>query len=1436
MATEWRRLRPRKAQQLGVKAVTVNIQSLLGKHRFLEEQMLAENVDVIFLQETRDNSGYVESRYYYRLASPAEQYWGTAIWVRRRLTIQGDSCDIQPQHLTLVCSEPRLTVVVLKLENFRLLLGSCYIPQQRHGPEARAKVMAALEAAIDEHCQGGAVLIGVDANARVPSEVGSATGDLVFGHEDDEGLTFAHFVDRLGMILPTTFAEIHCGDSATWRHASGVLSRIDFFITGGGAEFVDMSTWTSTTIDTMCSNDDHWPVVLQAQIHVKEGWQQERRLRRRKYDVGRMMTPDGKAALAAAIGGCRRPAWQMGVDRHAAIIEEDLNRVMQTLFPCPKATPRAQYISQEVWDARCRCLVVKKKTRRWNDGFRAFAMAAAFQCWRNGAGQLTWIQKKTFLMRELFASAIRISTIWTKDRIRRDKNVAFDKFLCHLGGLQGDQLLRALNSFGLGGRARRRGRPPAPVLRGPDGSFLLGRGAHERAWNVFFGAMEGGEMIPTEAFIKAASAGCSADDIEVSLQTVPKLWELEQTYLKVPCHKAAGLDSIPPELLKAAAPEVAALFYPLVLKSSVRIQQPLQWKGGILYESFKTSGRADLLENYRSLYISSVPGKQYHRILRDRMATMTAEGLHGLHCGAKPGASVMTPSLALHLLVRAAKAAGQSAALIYLDTKTAYYSIIRELAIGNIYEDSFAVKMFERFCLSAEDLQELMSIVTSGGILAEEGADEHLLALVRAIYKDGWFVSRHSSGGDVCRTTKGSRPGSSWADLLFTFIYGRILAKVRQVADCEGFGATLRWSGTKELWPSEREKGIELHCLDCTWADDTAAFTMSRTPEDLMRQAESMATELLDACVQYGLRPNFRKNKTMMVISLRGTGSRKIAARCFPGNKQQFEVPSKSGDGYSIHLTAGYIHLGTYLDKDGGLECEAKRRVAMATANFERQKKVVYQNRFLDMKSRMRVFRGAVAASMYNLELWTDEVPGWKTLEQGFQKLQRRMLVGTVKHEDLVRLADAEVQHRTGGMPLTIMVIQKRLGFLASLIANGPEELWAIVQHEGRWAMQVGKDFTWLKRHSQLKWPAVDSAGWPEWWHLIKGRRPWFRKQVSLAAVQARQQWLQEQATTLLLKDMAEQRWGRGWSSGREGAKACHWCMPCRRPFATRSGQGAHFLRIHGRKAVYRSYIHGTFCQACGKEFHTKKRITMHLRWSERCCGVLAALGKRLPEAAPGMRSWKRKADDELVMCPPEKVAMASDVPPDLDRIWYEVPELGVARQAMMDWLVEYTGGCLSEVTCGLLDIAQGFPLYEAEVRTVFRGLAQDAEHILVDEQMNVWQEVGQGRLLQELRRRAEVFHYGWIADEGCLVEAQAQCQTEQLYSVCFWQPRADCIEKQQPQANVQGTRKPSPELLLTVSGWGRGELPDAAEGNPLLLGQCRAGKLLLRQFALGSE
>ena len=384
--------------------------------------------------------------------------------------------------------------------------------------------------------------------------------------------------------------------------------------------------------------------------------------------------------------------------------------------------------------------------------------------------------------------------------------------------------------------------------------------------------------------------------------------------------KAHGLDNLPAELFKSMPGALAKLYCPLYTKAALTCQQPAQWKGGILFDMYKGQGSADVA-SFRSLFISSLPAKAMHRILRSRLRGTMDDTLHELHCGSAKGRPVSLPTHVLRLALRKHKAAKQSCAVLFLDTATAYYAVVRDFALGDITSDKDILAIFCRFGLTDMDVCELKDLIQAGGVLTQSGVSEHLIHILKDIYTQTWFVSRFCQGDKICATKLGSRPGSTFADLIFAFIYHRILERIRCRAQQLGLHVPVPYSGAKSLWcRPEEARAIRVPLLDTTWADDSAFGTADADPERLLLKARKLATVVVLECRAHGLKPNLKRGKSALLLALRGTGCRKAAAAWFPNDKRTIDLPMPDGTVDVLHVESSYVHLGTCVDKDGLLD------------------------------------------------------------------------------------------------------------------------------------------------------------------------------------------------------------------------------------------------------------------------------------------------------------------------------------------------------------------------------------------------------------------------------------------------------------------------------------------------------------------------------------
>ena len=140
--------------------------------------------------------------------------------------------------------------------------------------------------------------------------------------------------------------------------------------------------------------------------------------------------------------------------------------------------------------------------------------------------------------------------------------------------------------------------------------------------------------------------------------------------------------------------------YDLYAKCFLFARTPIQWAGGVL-EAYKDSGSTSTVESYRSLYVASQPGKLLHKALRQKMGRSLEQTLHPLHCGPRLGSPVTLPAMAVHLLNRLFLAKGVSCA-VCLDTKSAYYGTVRQMAVGQLDTEEGMIRIFQAVHLDLE--------------------------------------------------------------------------------------------------------------------------------------------------------------------------------------------------------------------------------------------------------------------------------------------------------------------------------------------------------------------------------------------------------------------------------------------------------------------------------------------------------------------------------------------------------------------------------------------------------------------------------------------------------------------------------------------------------------------------------------------------------------
>ncbi|CAE7768865.1 unnamed protein product [Symbiodinium sp. CCMP2592] len=1348
----------------------------LGNHaRYIEEQCEREGYGLVFLQETKQPGGICSSRRYLRLSTDGCRHWGVAVWLRKPGGfIERNNQGVAPDeaNITVVHESPRMLALRVALDGICLGFVSAHCPHAGR-PQERDQFLELFGGVLAQMKKYHLVVCGVDLNGKIPADYQQVSGDYECEEPDRTGQMCARLLWENGVWAPSMFSALHKGSPWTYHHPLGGESRIDYLFIGGKAVIDATKSYVSAALDNGSPNDDHRAICLEVVGKLEQG-RQRPRLQRLRFDGDKIRSAEGRKLLAAACKRFEQPTWDTHPDEHYQRVQEHLLDTLKENFAVEKVGCHASYIPDEIWELR------QQKNRRGEHGKQVQCLA------------------------------------WAVDAAGIAK--AKDKFLRSVAA-EGHQnvgaIMQRAKRAGIGSKARKPYCRELPKLLSPTtGNEATCTADRDEIWLHYFGAQEEGTIKTTRDFVAEVADWRESNCGDWEWHLLPSARDLEKVMREMKPGKAAGLDQIPSDVMCACPAEITRLMHALYLKTLIVGRQPLQWRGGVLFESYKNSGQKCLAENYRSLYISSFPAKVLHRAMRQKVDGEIDASLHPLHCGTRRGMPISFPSLYVTSHLRRCARLKKPAAVLFIDTRSAYYRLVRDLVVGDLQQDRSVEELFYKFGLDGNDISEMRDLIRDGGMLRQAGTPEPVQAAVQDFHRYTWFASKYTDGGNLCHSVAGSRPGASWADCVFAFLYTRILHRVHEILIGEDINGALPHDQEGGPFATHPEGPCE-PMWDTTWADDTAYVMEGEDSPGLILCVRRVTSVVLTAFRTHGLDPNLKRNKTSVLLRLCGRGATAVRKQVFGSGKPMIHLPDLDE---SVHVVPVYKHLGAQLDPQVALRQEQRFRTAMAAAAYDSAKDLLLHNRDLGLETRVSLFRSAVVSTYFNLEIWVPKGPSWDTMCDNFSRLVRRLLCRTITDDNLYKIPLPLAHWATGCWPLDYFARRSRISALISMVRSGPPLLWAMLQNEATWCTTVCADLRWMVHGDTERWPEIGHHAWPQWWHLLKQQPDRVKRRVAKRNAEEFIVFQEESAVLVCL-----------WSLYRTIApptssllaKETWSCPICQKKFAKRSGLGVHFFKTHGRHAEYREFLDGSRCKACNKEFWTIGRLEDHLRYSNKCVRVLRRDYKPQQTIPPGYGSTKRRQNETANYTPAAPTRVDGPLKESEEAQWNQWQR--ALYRGLSETILDGQGGDdLDDVVSTEL---RKQPLYPDEIRQVIETLISEVEEINADKDLAQWSEQEFDHIVRSVREGC---------DRVCCQEAEELLGDNSLLKRQQFHRQAAGLEwhaivndylssGNQTKEDEHGTLESS--LFILPDNWeaewnrGRGELLNSAVlRNPLSL------------------
>ena len=923
-----------------ISLASLNVQSLsrrpeghAGKLHFLYEQVKTFKLNLIGIQEGRNEEGMSKSHDILRICAGHHKHqFGVELWVNLLQPIghdeEGQPSYFEAHQFQVAYRDPWRLIVRCDNSIFSAWLIVAHGPHSGRAREEREQWWQRTEELIFHHSDGDPWFWLIDANASPGNEDDTTvlTADLPTSANT---AFFRSCLASNAMCLPST-TSCHQGPRGTWKSiAQDDYHCIDYVAIP--RVWLPACTFSSVLEDLDVGNahEDHRAVAVQLQWNSLHPVVEDSvALRPPKLD---WLDPEVQAVLKRELCQAQALPWKTDVETQASQLSQCLHQAMKKCKR-PKNKPKKTYITEQIWRIRGEKLCVRKKLRQIRHHCDTHVLHATFGAWkkrhteqeraehRNYQTTMICVKLRYHILHYQLTGRLRQQLQQAKHAALRNRLQQFHETT------PASMILKGLKDFMGPTNLKLCKKQTIPHVRNEQGDYCQLPSEALAVWIDFFRNMEGGKRQSWSElrhdWIAALQAG-QERQFEVSSADMPTLTDLELALRRTACGKASGADAIPGELLHLFPTEIAALVYPSIWKLMLHGGEDLSYKGGLLVQAYKGRGPADLPSSHRSLLISSQIGKAIHRSVRSFQATIFEKFLQAQQVGGKRH---MPVCFGLHLVrahLRSAKQAGESAAVVFIDLKEAFYRIFRPLCMQHVVTDEALACFLHKLNLPSSALHELHTLLEGPTALEQANMPPLMRKGIAAIHCNTHFWMRQQR--DVVQTAFGSRPGDPFADVVFSFVWSLVLRRLQSQMIENGLIVQHPALDALPLFEARNQphEWADLHeYLGPTWMDDTAICLKHDGVQGLIDKATHTAALLLDLCLEHGLTPNLSRGKTELLLSLRGAQSRQAKRDLFGPHATGTLLVISEHATHHVPVTNRYLHLGGTVHHGSDQRCE----------------------------------------------------------------------------------------------------------------------------------------------------------------------------------------------------------------------------------------------------------------------------------------------------------------------------------------------------------------------------------------------------------------------------------------------------------------------------------------------------------------------------------
>ncbi|CAE7446716.1 unnamed protein product, partial [Symbiodinium sp. CCMP2456] len=1013
--------------QLALNLITYNCLSARSRaaKALLDQGLHHRQCALAGLQETRDlEEGVQTTEHYWVVSSGCDKSGagGCQVWISKCLPwARAGEQMMQPARdsICVLFASPQLLIVLFRVGTLKVACVVAHAPTSTAPQPVIDQWWKDLREANLRVPPGHIRICMIDANASFESHPDNPS-TIEATPSGANSSCFQAFCQDF-CLCPSAQRDVSGNRLFSWTSPGGELKRLIDYVCVPDAWKEGFATMPNFCLGDIRAGFDHSPVQgrLRAQIEAPPA-----RCPRR-FCVESFHTPEGRAAAATALATMPQVPWEVDATTHLDCLLRHAQACLSAHLPAPVKKPRNPAIS----DKSLELILTRRRARTVRDRLRCQLTSTllyhCFAAWRGRTGHSASRLMQIAGLADRTAKAAFSYCALNKavhDGLAADRAAFARRAIDHARGMGSAEFAHHLRAVLRTGRRYR-----APQLLRPlqcdaqtaqtaacDTDILAALGKH-------FAAPERAALLPSSE-LAAKFDGATPLAEGTDFEKLPTLSDLAAGVLALKPRKAAGVSGLAAELFRADALASAAVLFPCWPRRRSEAQVQRNTTGGKL--------QASNPGGWRSILLLEPSAKIIQQAYRPQLIAFL-EG-HKSRCqfGGLPNRRLEQPSAIVRSHFAMLRATAQVGGAVFIDSRAAYYSIIRDSLVASRVELTTAELRCRAQALFpfSDDQESYVRHMQAGGIVRALQLPEPLVRYLESQLGTTWFSMANPINAAYVADS-GTAPGSPIADVLFSFVYARFLTQAEDLLIQEGHYVRLCTTQSPEAVP--------------TWADDTAFLLGPIAPVSLAPSLRRVAEIICGGLRQAGLEPNLSPGKTEAVIHFGGPGHQacRRALLCVTNPGVTFSQDAeRSGH---LRVVPQYAHLGTIISYNGAEGPNLLHRAALMRQIFKPVRSRLFYNPHLSLKEKRRFLYGAglwCPRTAHEAELVVD--PIHTAMRKSFRPLLGLSSAGFSNDEVAAALqmpTPAERLHHA------------RASALLVLLETGSAETWANYEADGTW-------------------------------------------------------------------------------------------------------------------------------------------------------------------------------------------------------------------------------------------------------------------------------------------------------------------------------------------------------------------------------------------------